>query len=135
MKSRLMSTERQLAEAYGEWRHLAEIEGEAITTHNWTLVAASQKALQQLQERISRLSPAARKEWSKSGTERTLKEQALETTIRELIGLERRNQTLLSGLCEVARVKREQLSQASRNLKQIQRSYGASHAAARTLFS
>ncbi|HUA39665.1 MAG TPA: hypothetical protein VMA35_14825 [Candidatus Sulfopaludibacter sp.] len=120
-----MSAERQLAEAYREWRHLAEIEGESITGRNWTLVAACQKALQDLQGRISRLTPAARNEWPKSDRERAVRERALNAVIRELIGLERRNQTLLNGLREAARLKLGQLAQAGRNLEQIQQSYGS----------
>lgn len=135
MISRPMSADRLLTEAYEEWRHLAETEGGAITTRDWALLAACQKALQQLQERISRLLPAAREEWSKQGTERSIKERASETTLRELMGLERRNQTLLNGLYEAARLKLEQLGQAGRNLKQIQRSYGGSSPAACTLYS
>jgi len=130
-----MNAERQLTEAYKEWRHLAEVEGEAIVARNWLLVAASQKALQHLQERISRLSPIARQEWSNAAGDRTVRQQALDAMIQELIGLERRNQTLLNALCEAARVKLGQLGQAGRSLQQIRRSYGSSQAAAWVSFS
>lgn len=130
-----MDAERQLNEAYIEWRHLAEVEGEAIASRNWPMVAASQKALQLLQERISRVSPLVRADWSKSGAEGAAKERALNMVIRELIGIGRRNQTLLNGLQEAARAKRVQLDQASRNLKQIQHSYDSCRPAAWTSFS
>jgi len=118
-----MNAEHDLTEAYQEWRGLAETEGEAINAANWILVSACQKALQQLQQRISRLAPAVREEWSKSRTSRAAKEGLLNATIRELIQLEHRNRTLLQAMKEATLVKLDQLGQAGRNLKQIQRSY------------
>ena len=125
-----MNAERDLTEAYQEWRGLAETEGAAIGAGNWSLVSASQKALQHLQERISRLAPAAREEWSNSGGNRAAKEGILNATIHELIKLEHRNQTLLAALQEATRVKIGELGRAGRNLKQIQRSYGFDQPAA-----
>lgn len=129
-----MSAECDLTNAYQEWRRLAEAEGEAIGECNWGLVSACQTALKQLQERITRLSAAARKEWSKSG-DRTVKEKILNTTIHELIHIERRNQTLLEAIKETARAKIAQVNLAGQNLKQIQRSYGSVHPPADTAFS
>jgi len=119
-----MNAERDLTEAYQEWRGLAETKGAAIGARNWSMVAACHKAVQQLQERISRLVPAARKEWPRSGSNRAVKQSVLNATIHELIKLEQRNQTLLQAMKEATRVKLDQLSQAGRNLQQIQRSYG-----------
>jgi chromosome segregation ATPase len=130
-----MNAERDLAEAYQEWRRLAETEGEAIGAGNWSLVSACQKSLQHLQERISRLSPAARKEWSKSENDLAAKEEVLNATIHELINLEKRNQTLLQAIQATTRVKLDQLGQAGRNLRQIQQSYGAGHPAFWNSFS
>jgi len=114
---------------------LAEIKGDAIGAGNWSLVFACQKALQHLQERISRITPAVRAEWSKSGENRTVKEKVLSTTIHDLIQLEHRNQTLLQSIMEATRVKLDQLGQAGRNLKQIQRSYGSDRPAIWNSFS
>ena len=125
-----MNAERDLAEAYQEWRRLAETEGEAIGACDWSLVSACQTALQQLQERISRLSASVRDEWSKSGGDRPRREKALNTTIQELIKLERRNRTLLDAIQETTRTRLDQLKQASRNLKQIHHSYGSVQPAA-----
>jgi hypothetical protein len=130
-----MNAERNLTEAYQEWRRLAETEGEAIGTHNWSLVAACQKSIQHLQEHISQISPEARKEWSRPGGNRTAKEESLNATIHELIQLELRNQTLLGAMKAAMRVKVDQLDQAGRNLKNIQRSYGAVRPAAWSSFS
>ncbi len=130
-----MNPERDLTEAYQEWRRLAEAEGEAIGAGNWGLISACQKALQNLQEKISRLSPAVREEWSKSGDNLAAKDGALKATLQELIHLEQRNQTLLAAIQEATRIKLEQLGQAGRNLKQLQRSYGLERPAAWTSFS
>ena len=130
-----MNAECDLTNAYQEWRRLAEAEGEAIGECNWSLVTACQAALKQLQARISQLSLAARKEWAKSNCDRAAKEKALDSTIHELIHLERRNQTLLGAIQEVTRAKITQLNQAGQNLKQIQRSYGSVHPTAWTSFS
>ena len=130
-----MNAERHLNEAYQEWRGLAEAEGAAIGASNWGVVAACQKALQQLQERISRLSLAVREEWSKTGGNRAVKEAGLNATIHELIHLQQRNQTLLKGILETTRLKLDQFGQAGRNLKQIQRSYGSDRPAIWNSFS
>jgi hypothetical protein len=130
-----MNPERDLTAAFQEWRRLAEAEGEAIGARNWSLVSACQKALQNLSERISRLSAAAREEWSKPGGNRAAREGTLKATIHELIQLEKRNQTLLGSMKSAMRTKLDQLGEAGRNLKQIQRSYGAGHAATWTSFS
>jgi hypothetical protein len=129
------SAERELAKAWQEWRRLAEAEGEAIGAGNWSLVAACQAALQELQATISRLTPVVRNEWAKSGGEGAGRERALNATIHELIRLARRNQTLLDSILAVARTKLGQLNEAGRNLKQIQRSYGAARPAAWKAFS
>ncbi len=130
-----MNAEHDLTEAYQEWRGLAETEGEAIGAGNWNLVSACQKALQQLQERISRLSPAVRAEWSKLGGKRAVQQGILNATIHELIRLEQRNQTLLQSIQEATQVKLDQLGQAGRNLKHIQRSYRLDHPVGWTSFS
>lgn len=130
-----MNAERDLAEAYQEWRRLAEAEGAAIGAQNWSLVAASQMALHQLQEQITRLSVAARKEWLKSGCNLPAKENNLKATIQELIALEQRNQTLLGSIQEATRATLAQLNRAGRNLKQIHRTYRQIQPAAWTSFS
>ena len=112
-----MNIERDLTEAYQEWQRLAETEGEAIGARNWNLVSACQKAIQQLQARISRHSPLTRNEGSRSGANRAVKEGVLNATLHELVKLERRNQTLLSAIQEATREKLDQLGRAGRNLK------------------
>jgi hypothetical protein len=119
-----MDAQRELTEAYAEWRRLVEAAGEAIRVRDWDRVSACQTDLQNLQTRISRLTPAARTAWSLSDCDRAVQDRWLNTTVQDLIQLERRNLNLLAGMKENTCAKLNQLGQARRNLNQIQRSYG-----------
>lgn len=130
-----MNAERDLLEAYREWRRLAEAEGEAIRTGNWGLCAACQKALQHLRERISSLMPSVREEWSQSGCDRAARQQSLDATLRELIHLQQRNKTLLQAVREATREKLNQLGEARVRLKLLRRSYAMKAGGAWSSFS
>ena len=119
------NADHELTEAYLEWRRLAEAEGQAIQACNWSLLAACQKALQNLQTRITKLSDAARSEWKKMGAARKQREAQVNATIFELIELEKRNSTLLKSIRETAHERLEQLDRAGQNLKRIHRSYSS----------
>jgi hypothetical protein len=120
-----MSADHELTEAYQEWRRLAESEGQAIQACNWSLLAACQKALQNLQLRITKISSAARSEWKKMGVARKKREEQINATIYELIELEKRNNTLLKSIRETTQERLEQLDCAGKNLKRIHRSYSS----------
>jgi hypothetical protein len=130
-----LNAERDLLAVCREWRRLAEAEGEAIRTRNWELCSACQKALQLLRERITALLPTVRAEWARPSGDGAARQQAFDDTLRRLIELERRNQTLLQSLRAAARLKIQQLSEAKIKLKQLQRSYGFVPAPARQSFS
>ena len=130
-----MSAENDLNAAYLEWRRLAESEGQAIQACNWSLLAACQKALENLQQRITNLSKAVKDEWEKSGSARKAKEKNLNATIHESIALEHRNHTLLKSVREAAHQKLEELDRAGHNLKRIHRSYSGELPVAWTSFS
>ncbi len=130
-----MNAERDLLEAYREWRRLAEAEGEAIRTGNWGLCAACQKALQHLRERITALMPSVREEWSRPGCDPAAKQQSLDATLRELIHLQQRNKTLLSAVRQATQEKLNQLGEARRRLKQLRRSYVMTTGGAWSTFS
>ena len=117
------SGEAQLFEAYQEWRRLAELEGEAIQTHDWTLVADCQKKLSALQSRIIRLTNQARDEWRRTGADLTLKESNLRQTVSSLIELEMQNSSALTAARETTRAQLDQLDVARQNLKRVHRSY------------
>ena len=130
-----MSAEQDLDAAYLEWRRLAESEGQAIQACNWSLLSACQKALANLQQRITQLSRAAKAEWEKSGAARKAKEKKIHATIHELIALEQRNDTLLKSVRQNALQQLEQLDRAGHNLKRIHRSYSGESPLAWTSYS
>jgi hypothetical protein len=121
-----MSAEKDLFDAWNEWRRLAEAEGESIRARNWSLVAACQSALAQLQPRISRFSEAARREWSRNGADQSAKEKTFHSVVEELIRLQLRNAALLDSIHAATKKKLLHLGQAGRNLKQLRQSYGES---------
>ncbi len=130
-----MSADHELTEAYQEWRRLAEAESLAIQACDWSLLSACQKALQQVQDRITRLTTAAQAEWKKLGAARRQREEQVNAAIYELIDLEKRNQTLLRAVRETAQERLEQLDCAGHNLKRIQRSYSSPSTVAWSSFS
>ena len=130
-----MNAGRKLSQAYAEWRRLAEAEGAAMQADDWALVATCQKGLRRLQARITRLGPAARREWAQSADDRTAREGELNATIHDLIRLERQNLTLVAAKKEVVRMQLDRLRQTGRTLKQIQRSYLSNRPATWTSFS
>jgi hypothetical protein len=130
-----MSAEQALLNAYAEWHRLAEAEGKAIRRRDWNFLLECQQTLKKLQPFISQLTFAARGEWKKSGTDYFEKEKAIQAVVSKLIELGQRNQTLLKAAREAAQAKREQLAEASRNLKRLQLSYVSARTSAWTSFS
>ena len=120
-----MNAEKDLFDACGEWRRLAEAEGESIQTRNWGLVAACQAALAQLQPRLTRFIEAARREWSQREADRLDREKNFRAVMTELIQLERRNATLLGAIRQATKIELQELHQAGRNLKQLRQSTAA----------
>jgi len=118
-----ISAEAALLAAYDEWRRLAELEGTAIRTRDWNLVADCQKRISALQPRILRFTHLAREEWQNAGVDRTEKENILHRTILELIEFGTRNNAALAAAKEAARSQVQQLANDRRNLKRVQRSY------------
>ncbi len=118
-----MSAEQALLEAYGEWRRLAEAEGKAIRMRDWDFLLECQAVIKKIQPLVTRLTLAARDEWKNSGADCAAKEKIIYATVWELIELGRRNQTLLQTARAASQAKREELEQASRNLKRLQASY------------
>jgi hypothetical protein len=130
-----MSADAILQNAYVEWRRLAEAEGNAIRSGNWSAVADCQNALERLQSRILICANDARQEWIRSGADRSAKEESLCATIHELIQLERRNSAILDLARLTTGTQLEELSEARRVLRRVQRSYSPKPEAAWTSFS
>ena len=127
--------EAQLLEAYQDWRRLAELEGEAIRTRDWTLMADCQQKLSALQSRIIQFTSQARDEWRRTGADLTLKEENLRQTVSSLVELEMQNSSALSAARETARAQLDQLDVARQNLKRVHRSYSSTSPAVLNSFS
>ena len=130
-----MNAESALVEAYQEWRRLAQTEGDAIRTCDWGLLAACQRALQNLRERITVLTMAAKGEWIQEGHDVPAKEKKFREIIAELIHIERQNSTLLTAIRQGVKSQLDKLDQAGRNLRRIHRSYAPQRTAVWTSFS
>jgi hypothetical protein len=124
-----MTADAALREAYQDWRRLAELEGEAIRSKDWTLMWDCQKRLTDLQPRIVRLTSDARKEWRQAGVDIAQKEKNIRQIISGLIELEMQNSSSLTAAKEMASAKLAQMEQARQNLKRVHRSYSTPHPA------
>ena len=125
-----MTADNDLHRSYGEWRRLAEAEGEAIRAGNWMLVFDCQNALRQLQPRILRQTEAARREWNRPDLDVAAKESDLNSVIHSLIELEGRNHSLIEARRLRAEEELARLEQASLTLRRIQRRYAPAAATA-----
>lgn len=118
-----ISADSALLEAYVEWRHLAELESEAIAARDWARLTDCQTQLAALQPRITRLTRLAREEWEQMGIDCSEKESNFREIIAGLIKLESRNSSLLAAAKEAAHKQLSQLEIARQNLKRVHRSY------------
>jgi hypothetical protein len=130
-----MTGETILLEAYQDWRRLAELEGEAIRTRDWTLMTDCQQRLSGLQPRILRLTDQAREEWRQAGVDPVEKEKNLRQIISSLIELELQNSSSLAAAKKTARTHLGQMDLARQNLKRVHRSYSPSSPAVWNSFS
>jgi hypothetical protein len=130
-----MSAEKALLDAYGEWRRLARAVNKAIRLRNWTILTECQDVIQKLQPRITQLTREARNEWLQSKVDLAAGEKKIHQAVLELIVLVKSNKSMLQAARETARSQRQQMEQASQNLKRLQQSYAAVRPAAWTSFS
>jgi hypothetical protein len=120
-----MSAEIELLHAYREWHRLARAETKAIQTRNWDLLADCQLAIKDFQSLVSRLTIQARQEWAGAGCNLAEKEQHVHVFVNGLIEITRQNQSMLQAAKTAAQERLEELGEAGRNLKRMQRSYGS----------
>jgi uncharacterized protein YoxC len=130
-----MKAEKALLDAYGDWHRLAEAEGKAIRLHDWNFLLECQKVIQRLQPQITELTRAAREEWKQAGADLAAQEKKINAVVSELIAMGECNKSLLQAAREAAKSEREQLEQASQNLKRLQHSYAAGRPTAWSSFS
>jgi hypothetical protein len=119
-----MNAESELFHAYREWHRLAQAETKAIQTRNWKLLSDCHLAIKDFQMHIAGLTQAARAEWQRTGCELAEKERNLRVFTSELIELTRQNQSRLQTTLAATRKQLNQLGEAGKNLKLLQRSYG-----------
>jgi hypothetical protein len=119
-----MNAESELIHAYREWLRLARAETKAIQTRNWDLLSDCHLAIRDFQAHITALTQEVRAEWQRTGCNTAEKEKNLKVFAAELIELTRTNQSLLQATLRNARRQLDQLGEAGRNLKLLQRSYG-----------
>ena len=128
-----MNAERELLHAYREWHRLAEAETKAIQTRNWHLLNDCHFAIHDYQTHVANLTLQAQAEWQRAGCNVEEKTRTLQVLIAELVELTRRNHALLQQTLATAQQQLDDLGEAGKNLKLLQRSYGAAggaHAAA-----
>ena len=118
-----MTPPSQLQVAYAEWRRLAEAEGQAIRTGNWTLMHDCQEAVAALRKRIDSLNGSDAAEAKHSTGRLEPARPDLRGTILDLIELQRKNLSALDERRRRLTEHVETLARASRNLREIQRSY------------
>ena len=117
-----MAIDAQLWDLYHEWKRLTESEGMAILTSNWSEVHRCQKAKQDLQPEIIRLTDQAKKELA-SASARSDFEGRIRQVVNELILLESRNSTNLQQQVSHGQRERAQLDMTSQRLRQVRQSY------------
>ena len=120
-----MNAEGELLRAYREWHRLAQAESKAIKTRNWSLLNDCHQAIRDYQTMVGGLTLEARNEWRRNGCDLKEKERNLHVLVAELIDLTRQNQTLLQATISTTRKQLDELGEAGKNLKRLQRSYGA----------
>jgi hypothetical protein len=104
----------ELAALYEQWRTLTEDEGRAISAEVWADVEHCQNAKSRLQPRIVEVSRRL---------EQDLHDRQFKPVLKELMGLEQRNNALLRERRKAADGARETLDRSSRNLRQLHKSY------------
>jgi hypothetical protein len=127
-----MNAEAELLRAYREWHRLALAESKAIQTRNWVLLSDCHLAIRDYQSRASGLTRQARMEWQRTGCNLAEKEHNLRLLVSSLIEVTRQNQGRVQSIIATARQQLDQLGQAGKNLRLLQRSYGLTCASSRS---
>lgn len=97
-----------------EWRSLTEREGEAILKEDWKSVSEQQQRKEQLQEIIERAAKA-------NGASGNARVNAL---VAEVMALETRNRDVLATKQQNRRDEIQRVTETTRNLRSVRRTYG-----------
>ena len=121
-----MDATADLTRALAEWRRLTNLEGEAILGDDWHRLAEQQTRKALLQPAIHsalalvRATPSAEACASPDG------ERKFDSTVGELMALERRNGDLLVAKRKRWQAESERLSKSLHDLQGVKRAYGSS---------
>ena len=110
-----MHTPADLMTLLAEWRTLTEREGEAILKDDWKDVAQQQQRKEQLQTVIE----AAHKQ-NGAG-----ENASLNALVAEIMTLETRNRDVLAAKQQDRRAELQRVTENTRNLRSVRRTYGA----------
>jgi hypothetical protein len=124
-----MDATADLTLALAEWRRLTALESEAILNDNWQEVADQQSRKARLQAEIQRVLrmacspqfPQALSSWAMQGR--------FDSTVSELMALERHNGNLLAAKRKRRQAESERLAMTLRDLQGVRRAYGGSQGA------
>src|SRR5437773_10556166 len=114
----------ELTEAYQSWGEWTRREGDAIQAADWMHVRQCQEAKRHLQTRILQLTDATQRQCLRGEFEAADLERQVRSLVANLITLENRNEQLLREQQQKLEAQREQLEEANRNLRRVQRAYG-----------
>lgn len=117
-----MRSATNLWDLYEQWKRLTEKEGEAIRTANWLEVRRCQKAKQQLQSGIIKVTDGLKTECSNELQNDQLNSQ-IRRHVNELIQLETRNHSILGQCMAKLQNERGTLEETSNRLKKVRKSY------------
>jgi hypothetical protein len=112
--------------ALAEWRRLTDLEGEAILGDNWRGVAEQQARKAQLQGEIQRALALVRAISSAQARDSREVERQFDSTVGELMALERRNAKLLVAKRNRPQPEAARLAQTLHDLQGVRRAYGTS---------
>lgn len=118
-----MIAQQDLIDAYAAWEQWTQREGAAIEAGNWRRVSECQQTKLDLQGRIIQLTDAVNAQCAEAGLDPKNFEPELRRIINDLIALETRNTERLSKRRRSAEAQDLELNGASRQLRQVQKSY------------
>jgi plasmid stability protein len=112
-----------LRSLYEQWRLLTEQEGTAIRAADWTRVGECQSEKKRLQPHIQKADEDLEEELRTRGATRKALEKEFRAVVQELIRREGENDRELAAQRGIAEEKRQELHQASRQLRQVHQAY------------
>ncbi|HOW64085.1 MAG TPA: hypothetical protein P5186_12400 [Candidatus Paceibacterota bacterium] len=118
-----MSARIALLGLYQEWQELTDNEGSAIRLNAWQEVREYQDAKLLLQQRIVETTTTLRREVAMGAYDRQEIETEFKSIINQLIDMENRNREWLAEQRRFAELRRDELAQSARNLRQVHRAY------------